>query len=306
VRIQVILNGGGGTLAGADSGEMVGRLRSAFEAGGVDAEIDLVEPDTLSDAFERAAKRNDLDAIVAGGGDGTISSAASALAGGGTPLAILPLGTLNHLARDAGIPSDLEEAAKVIAAGNARPVDIAEVNGRIFVNNSAIGLYPHFVRAREAQQRRLGRSKRLAMLFATVRALRHFPRNRLAVTIDGKDAHLDTPLLFIGNNVYDTSLLTLGQRSRLDGGELCLYAVLAPTRLRFLWLGIRALFGRLDQERDFFSAAGIKEIVIGSRHDALPVAMDGETETLQTPLRYRVRPAALRLIVPTEDQAPAR
>src|SRR5207245_2348151 len=108
------------------------------------------------------------DLVVVGGGDGTISAAASALADSKTRLGILPLGTLNHFARDLGIPTDLDEAARLIAAGNERRVDVAEMNGRIFINNSAIGLYPLMVLDRGRQQKTLGRSKRLAMLVASV------------------------------------------------------------------------------------------------------------------------------------------
>ena len=123
----------------------------------------------------RRRRRRASTHSVAGGGDGTLSCAAGHLAGTGRPLGILPLGTLNHLARDAGIPAGLEEAAAIIAAGHVREIDLAEVNGRVFVNNSSVGLYPDMVRLREAEQERKGRSKRLAMLSASLTTLRSFP-----------------------------------------------------------------------------------------------------------------------------------
>src|SRR6476661_7433687 len=116
-----------------------------------------------------------------GGGDGTISAAASAVVGTETVLGILPLGTLNHFARDLGIPADLDEAAKLIASGKDRRVDVAEMNDRIFINNSAIGLYPLMVRDRDVQRKRLGRSKRLAMIVASVRTLARFNHQRLTL-----------------------------------------------------------------------------------------------------------------------------
>jgi diacylglycerol kinase family enzyme len=142
---------------------------------------------------------------------------------------VLPLGTLNHFAKDAGIPLDLDEAVATIAAGNVRQVDVAEVNDRIFINNSSVGLYPMMVSSREAQQRQLGRSKRLAMLVASLRALRNFKRRHLSIRIAGREEMIETPLLFVGNNRYATSLTTLSGRARLDGGELCIYAPLART-----------------------------------------------------------------------------
>ncbi|HEV2867571.1 MAG TPA: hypothetical protein VGX37_13765, partial [Allosphingosinicella sp.] len=98
------------------------------------------------------------------------------------------------------------------------------------------------------------------------------------------------------------NLFALGQREALDQGELCLYAVRARSRLHLFWAGLRGLFGRLDQQRDFITAYGA-ELEISSNRPALTVALDGETVTLATPLRYRIRPGALNLIVPAEPAA---
>ena len=254
-----------------------------------------------------AARAGACDVVVAAGGDGTIGTAAGALAGSGRPLGILPLGTLNHFARDAGIPTDLGQAVAVIAAGRTRAVDLAEVNGRVFVNNSALGLYPEMVRFRDAEQAS-GRSKRLAMLSAGLRAFRSFHRRRLLVTAgagNGGAAALPirTPLLMIGNNRYRVDLLALGRRESLVEGQLCLYAVRARSRLHLLGAGIRGLFGRLDQQRDFVTLCA-ETIDIAANRTALTLSLDGETVTLATPLRYRIRPRALTVIVPA-DEAPA-
>lgn len=297
MRVRAILNRGGGSLLGSGGEDPEARLREAFEAEGVEAEIRTVPGERLADEFRAAAEDISLAAVVAGGGDGTVSAAAAQLAGTGRSLGVVPLGTLNHLARDAGIPTDVVEAVRTIAAGHARVIDVAEVNGRVFVNNSAIGLYPRMVRHREEQQERLGRSKRLAMLSASLQALRRFSRHRLTIELGGLRAPLETPLLFVGNNVYETSLLTLGTRKALDQSELCLYAPLVSGRLRFLGLGLRGLFG-LARQRDFVSLTGLTEITVHSRRAALNVSLDGEAVTIATPLRYRIRPGALRLIAP--------
>ena len=146
MKVRVIVNKGGGTSKGDD--EETARIEAAFDAAGVDADVRATESDDIFDALAEAAKAPGLDAVVAGGGDGTLSCAAGHLAGSKRPLGILPLGTLNHLARDAGIPVKLEEAVAVIAAGHVRAIDVAEVNGRVFVNNSSVGLYPDMVRLR--------------------------------------------------------------------------------------------------------------------------------------------------------------
>ena len=138
------------------------------------------------------AKRGD-PLVIVGGGDGTISAAASALVGTKTQLGILPLGTLNHFARDLGIPTEISEAVSLIATGKERRVDVAEMNGRIFINNSAIGLYPLMVRDRDQQRKRLGRSKRLALLIASIRTLARFNHQRLTLTVNDEKARVDTP-----------------------------------------------------------------------------------------------------------------
>ena len=295
MKIRVIVNRSGGTLKGSDDEET--RIRAAFGAAGVDAEIRMTESADIFEALKEAAAAPGLDAVVAGGGDGTLSCAAGHLADTGRAFGILPLGTLNHLARDAGIPANIEEAAKVIAAGHVREIDVAEVNGRVFVNNSSVGLYPDMVMLREQEQEKRGRSKRRAMLSASWASLRHFRRHRLWISAPGLEAPIRTPLLFVGNNHYQVNLLGLGKRARLDEGELCLYAVRARSRLHLFWAGIRGIFGKLDQQRDFITAY-VAEAEIGSDRPTLSLSLDGETARMETPLRYKIRPKALRLIVP--------
>ena len=295
MKVRVIVNKGGGTLTGVEDEEA--QIVAAFAAAGVDADVRMIESGDIYDALKDAATAPGLDAVVAGGGDGTLSCAAGHLAGSGRAFGILPLGTLNHLARDAGIPVKIEEAAKVIAAGHIREIDVAEVNGRVFVNNSSVGLYPDMVLLREFEQDKKGRSKRLAMLSASITSLRHFRRHKLWISAPGLEAPIRTPLLFVGNNIYQVNLFGLGRRDQLDGGELCLYAIRARSRLHLFWAGIRGVFGRLDQQRDFITAY-VTEAEISSDRPALVLSADGETVRMETPLRYRIRPKALKLIVP--------
>lgn len=289
----MIVNRGGGSAEGAEA-----RLREAFEGTGVEPDVRLVEPGELDRHCAEIAGADGIAALVAAGGDGTVSTVASAVAGTGLALGVLPMGTLNHFARDSGIPLNLKEAAAIVAAGRTRQVDAAEVNGRVFVNNSAVGLYPMLVRERESQQRRLGRTKRRAMMVAAARAMWRFKSRRLTLRFAGMKAPVETPLLFVGNNKYETGLLSLGRREAIDRGELCLYAPLARSRLGFAWLSLRAVLGRPDRQDDFLTVEGIEEAEIDSRRHSLIVALDGEAMPMVTPLRYRVRKGALKLIVP--------
>jgi diacylglycerol kinase family enzyme len=294
LKVRVIINRGGGSYAD----DKVKQLEPLFEAAGIDAKILAVEPQELDRHCAEVAKEQGIDALVAAGGDGTIGTAAAAVAGTDMPLGVLPLGTLNHFARDAGIPLDLEEAVAAIAGGYKRRVDIAEVNGRVFINNSAVGLYPNIVRQREAQQEELGRSKPAALIVAAARAFYRFSRRRLTIRIEGREAPIETPLLFIGNNRYEVAPFRLGRRETIDKGELCLYAPLARTPLHFLAVSLRAVFRRMEEQRDFLSLDGLTAVEIDSRLSSLTVATDGEAQLMDTPLRYRIRAGALILLSP--------
>ena len=292
MSISVLLNRGGGTIAADPS--IADKVAAALKAAGIDAEIELIDGGDCEVRAKAAAERGDKLVIV-GGGDGSISAAASALVDSKTALGVLPLGTLNHFARDLGIPADLDEAAKLIAAGHERRVDVAEMNGRIFINNSAIGLYPLMVRDRDVQQKRLGRSKRLAMLVASVRTLARFNHQRLTLTVNDEKARVDTPLLFVGNNDYRLDIGAAGQRESLDDGQLSVFVMRKNTRRGLIAASIRALFNRA-REDDMVSLENVQRLRVDSHRGQLSVSLDGEVVRETPPLDYRIRKAALRVI----------
>jgi YegS/Rv2252/BmrU family lipid kinase len=294
VPIVVLLNRGGGTLSQMSDPEET--VAKAFEAAGVDAEIELIDGGDCEVRARAIAERGD-PVVVVGGGDGTISAAASALVGTETKLGILPLGTLNHFARDLGLPADLEGAAKVIAAGKERRVDVAEMNDRLFINNSAIGLYPLMVVDRDTQQKRLGRSKRLAMLVASARTLLRFNHQRLTLTVNDEKARVDTPLLFVGNNDYRLDIGGPGERESLDDGELFVLVMRKKTRMGLIAASIRALFDR-SRKDDMVTLDGVERLRVDSRRSQLAVSLDGEVVHAKPPLDYRIRKQALRVIAP--------
>ena len=178
MKVRLIVNRGGGASREGTSEH----LRGLFAAQGISPEIVEAAPGDVQRVCEEAASAEGCDVVVVAGGDGTVGTAAAALAGTGRALGIIPLGTLNHFARDAGIPGDAGQAVATIVHGRRKTVDLAEVNGRIFVNNSAVGLYPDMVRFRDQTQARTGHSKRSAMLSASLRALRSFHRRRLWIS----------------------------------------------------------------------------------------------------------------------------
>lgn len=292
IPVFVARSSGGRTRGETD----LRRLERLLAGAGLAARIRIVDGAAIGESAGAAA-REEAPLVVVAGGDGSVSAAAGALAGTGTALAILPLGTRNHFARDLRIPLDLAEAASLAASGRRRRVDLAEVNGRLFVNNSAIGLYPLMVIDRDRQRRRLGRGKRLAMVVASLRTLARFGHYRLALTANDREAMIDTPLLFVGNNDYRLDLAAPGRRDSLDDGRLSVFVMRSKTRRGFLAASARALVGR-SRPDDMVRLDDVERLIVASRRRSLAVALDGEVVRLEPPLRYRVRKRALAVVAP--------
>ncbi len=296
-RITVILN----PAAGAENeGSLQGHLTEIFAQHDIGCQIHVIgSGDEITRAAE-AAVRGGHDAVVAGGGDGTVSAVASALVDTECALGVLPVGTLNHFARDLHIPLEVEKAAQTIATGEIRQVDVGEVNGKIFINNSSLGLYPSMLRGRE-QEQRLGRSKRMALFWALLAVLRRYPLLLVRLTTDdGKEVTRRTPVVFIGNNKYEMKGFEIGTRLSLDGGKLAVYVARHHGRWGLIRMGIEAVLGRLHRGADF-DFVTTEEIKIETRKKRLHVSTDGEVSTFVPPLLYRIRPLALRVIVPAAE-----
>ena len=291
--VQVVISIGAGAV---DTEEIVNRLVERYLPIGSRWKVSVARngPELLK--LARRAVKNDYQTIVAGGGDGTVSAVAGVLAGTRKTLGVLPLGTLNHFAKDLQLPLDIDGAMETIMAGRTVQVDVVEVNGRTFINNSSLGLYPRIVKEREKQQQ-LGWGKWPAFVWAAITVLRRYPLLNVRLSLDGKQLARRTPFVFIGNNEYEMEGFNIGRRACLDKGELSLYITHRTGRLGLLRLAVRALLGGLRNERDF-TALRTREIWIETRHPRLHVAFDGETTIMVPPLHYRVRPGALRVIVP--------
>ncbi|HEV2705216.1 MAG TPA: diacylglycerol kinase family protein [Pyrinomonadaceae bacterium] len=294
--VEVIVNAAAGTQAATPEGET---LAEVFRSHGLEARIRLARSGAeIVRLAEAAAANQETRVVVAGGGDGTINAVASHLVGTEKALGVLPLGTLNHFAKDLRIPLDLEGAVANIATGRVAAVDVGEVNGKIFINNASLGLYPSIVRRRERQQERLGRGKWPAFVWAAFSVLRLYPFMRVRLSADGQRFVRKTAFVFIGNNEYQMESLSVGGRSCLDAGHLSLYLTHRTGRFGLLILALRALIGRLREAKDFDSLCA-KEIFVETRRPKrIRVATDGEVTVMRTPLHFRARPGGLRVIVP--------
>ena len=291
--ISLIVNPRAGGLRGL---RPMSELIATLERYGLRPEPILIEKRSDLRQAARDALKRGATTLVAVGGDGTVSAVASTLLHSVATLGVLPMGTLNHFAKDLQIPLDVEGAAGVIANGAVARIDVGEVNGRAFINNSGLGVYPAMVAWREQYQRE-GWAQWAAFLWAVVTALRRMPFLKVRFTAAETEEARLTPMIFIGNNEYEIEGVKAGTRCRLNAGRLFIYAANAHTPGRLIRLSLLALLGRLRQPQDFESLC-VVEAWIELRRRWVNVLLDGEVTRLETPLHYRTRPAALRVIVP--------
>jgi diacylglycerol kinase family enzyme len=245
------------------------------------------------------------DVIVAGGGDGTVLAVAEALAGTDKTLGILPLGTMNALARDLALPLDLEGA--IVALGNSEPraIDLAEVNGRPFLHNVIIGLVPSIAVGRE-----LIRGKGLVEKLGFVRfMLRRFARARriaLALRPEGGDVRIERlQTLVVANNSYEQRFGTIMSRRRLDRGSLTVYLIRSLRVPDAVRLAVEMLWGTW-QEDEVIEFEQVRSLDVDGKRKRVLATMDGEVLHLDLPLRFGVRPKSLQVLAPVEALAPAR
>jgi len=290
--IVVILNASAGTAAGHE--HIGSELADLFRAAGCNARILVLRPgQDPTDAARDASAQASI--VVAAGGDGTVGGVAGGVVNSRASLGIVPLGTLNHFAKDLHIPLDLREAVAVIAGGHRLRVDVGQVNDRVFVNNSSIGVYPDIVHEREALQRQ-GRSKWLAMAMATIRVLRHYRGVSVRMAVDGRQRNWQTPFVLIGNNEYEIDGIRLGTRARLDQGGLFIHLAPRAGASDLPMLFAKALVKRARQSGAFEIVAATEVTIDTRRGGPLLVAVDGEVARMTTPLRYRTCPLALQVI----------
>jgi diacylglycerol kinase family enzyme len=262
-------------------------------AGGFD--VHEVPAHVLAASVQSAADSGARRVLVAGG-DGSVASAATVLANTDTELAILPTGTLNHLAKDIGLPLNLEDAARVALEGTATSADAAFVNHRLFLNTSSVGAYVTFVRLRERLERRVGYG--VASFVAALRLLYRLPVFRVTLEVDGSAREYLTPLLFIGVGERELKLPTLG--ARVPGGRPGLHVMIIRRRsgARTLALALAAAARGVDAvaqtpAMDVFLVESLRI----ETHSKL-AAVDGELVAVASPLEYRHAPGCLRIVAP--------
>jgi diacylglycerol kinase family enzyme len=219
------------------------------------------------------ARQSDADALGVAGGDGSLGPVAAICVERELPFVCIPLGTRNHFARDLGLdPSDPVAALAAFSDGAERRVDVGRVNDRVFLNNVSLGSYARLVHRRERHRRRRASLARL-------RALASFLENPRAIVtrIDGEPVR--SRAVVVANNAYRLDLPSLGERERLDEGLLHVY-----------------ITARLF--RQAWSHRATEQVVVEARTAHGRAAVDGEPALLEPPMRFRIEPGALRVLLP--------
>ncbi len=261
-------------------------------------ECRVVRVSAGSDVRELAAEavRGGADLVLAAGGDGTLRAVAAALSGSGAAMGVLPVGTLNHFARDMDIPLDFEEAAQAAAGGVAVEADAAEVNGFTFINNSVIGLYPAYFFERHKREDR-GWKAVPAILAACLAMLRRYPLLTLRLSSGGLDLQRRSAWVLIANNEHAMEGSRPWERASMTEGSLWVYVLKDQSRLAMPRLILRVLTGSFDGSREFERIRATR-VAIETRRRQIGVSLDGEVVRLQSPLEYRTLPKALKVVVP--------
>ncbi|MFC0408991.1 diacylglycerol/lipid kinase family protein [Roseomonas elaeocarpi] len=243
------------------------------------------------------AVASDAPVIIVGGGDGTVHGAARRIAGTDRILAVVPLGTLNLLARDLGMPLDPAEAAAALRTAQTQNIDLGEVNGVVFTCQAVLGLPNRFARFRQANRRKSGFVARLKPILGTLRGMAR-PPMRLQISMPGSPMReVRAAALSVVNNPYEEAVGSLFRRPQLDLGYLAVYR---PRRFGVLWgvfMILAMVFGswrRADEVEHFRT----ETLTVNARRPHMRVAVDGELQVLDLPLRFSVRPGALRVLRP--------
>lgn len=302
MRVALVVNRSSGALLGRPDAPAEIE-RKLIEAGfGIGAALD----GDGADLAQRLAHARELpvEAVIVAGGDGTISAAAEALVGSGKAIGTLPLGTMNLLAKDLGVPVDLDDAIMALADAEIAEIDVGEVNGRKFLCNSMLGVPARLAERRERNRAHMGVVGWWRHGLASLKAMYRYPPLSIGLDLGGGAVTLRSKAVVVACNPYDESFGHVLTRSRLDGGELTVYAARRLSVWPLIRFSTRMALGRWTDDPDL-ETHNVEELIVTSRSKRLRVMNDGETRLIQPPLRYRILPKALKVLKPRGEAPPA-
>ena len=268
--------------------------REAMTAAGF--ELETVQPRELEKRLQQAIGEGTKRILVAGG-DGTIATAAALIANTETELAILPGGTLNHFARDHGIPTDLGKAARIARDGPIVPADIGYVNDCVFLNTSSLGAYVTFVRERERLEKYFGYS--IASLVAFAKIMAEIRTFSVTLEVEGEKKTYRASLVFIGVGERELKLPILGSRVKNGRRGLHVMIVQGRQRARLFALALAGITrGRHEADKlPEFDEFLVDSCRIDLTRPTATIGLDGELKRFRAPLDYHIERDALRPVV---------
>lgn len=288
----VLLNARAGALIDAGADRVREALASSLKGRCEAEDIRLVRPAHLKDEILRAAQ-SEFSTIVVGGGDGSVNCAAHALSGSDKTLGVLPFGTMNLLARDLGLPADIDEAIEALGDARPRKVDLARVNGRSFHSLSGLGFFSQMARAREeVRGHKLGRL--VGVGIAALRALHRTYAFTLDIRTESRREQVEALAVLVTNNRFGPDW----RRPRLDEGMLEIHIAEHADALSKLKASANLLTGawRNDDDTDGIRSIVARHVAIGRKRSRTFASTDGELRREYIPLRYEMRPGALTVL----------
>ncbi|MEX0660645.1 MAG: diacylglycerol kinase family protein [Balneolaceae bacterium] len=295
MKIGAVINNASGVLSPEETKRRLNEIKEKLADRVSSNLLAIVPGNQVKQELERIVKQ-DIDILIVGGGDGTVSTAASFVAGTDISLLVLALGTKNNFAKDAGIPLNPLEAIALLDNMKKWEIDIGEVNEYTFINNATVGLYPKIVKEREKRTKRYNWQKWRAKIAAGNLVLRRLPRMRMSVEADNINTQLYSPFLFVGNNEYKEIINPNYFRESLNEGKLWL-CFARSSGVSSLMLMAWHLITKGIRETDNLETHLVTDLTINTWKRKVTVAIDGENHQLKTPLRFRIRTKYLRLIV---------
>ena len=296
MKIALILNGDAGTLRTLDAAKTGEALAEIFRARGHTVTVEVETGQAAVAAIARAFKTKSCDAVVVGGGDGTVSAAASLAAGSRIALGVLPLGTMNFFAKSLAVPLDMKAAAEALAAGEIADADIATVNGRTFVHALALGLHPMMVAEREKLDYHSRYGKMLGSARAFLRVIRTRRRLHVSIRTDGKAVDRRVAGVVISNNPFGEGHMPYADR--LDAGVLGLYLTTAESLPDLARVTAAAAFGKAEASPLIENLTTTTVEIRLGRHKSVPTTLDGELVRLSGPLKVEIVAGGLKVLKP--------
>ncbi|MBC7137255.1 MAG: NAD(+)/NADH kinase [Defluviimonas sp.] len=295
--ICIIANTGAGRKKAA---QLHALLDPMIEKIGGHPDLRLIREGEDIAAAARDARAGGFATIIAAGGDGTVCAVAAELIGTDIAMGVLPMGTFNFFSRSLGFPEDPQEAVAALTEAEPRKIAVGEINGRVFLNNASLGLYPAILESREQIYDRFGRS-RMAAYWSVLRTIAGFRRpSVMKVTVDGEARRLRTPMVFVAANGYQLDQFGLPGNECLDRGQFAVFLAPDCSRGQLVRFAARLALRKARPETDFELICGA-DIVIETRRPRRNIARDGERDRMTGPFRFRMLPAALKVLAPVAE-----